>query len=359
MQDRANDAPPDLEALLVDTLREALRSWRLPATLILGVGFGAMEYSFTRHPLGAFFGLFSALYTLALGPLAWRALVPLEEDGDRWRKLRSWFLAAAIATLLFGVLVLLYRTAAAAARLQSVYVFGHPRELLVAWLLFLIGGWGLARDIQLEQRHDRTLGSQRRLARELAAAQLDALRADLDPHFLFNALNAIASQCATDPRAAEENVCRLATLLRAVLDTRRRPLHALDDELALAGDYLSLLQARFPALRVEVARADEVASVMVPPLLLQPLLENAVRHGQMDRGAVAVDARREGDALVVEVSSVGVFRGPRDGGMGIDLVRRRVALAWGEAARFEIETRGDRTVACVRAPLHARGGGEA
>ena len=360
MTDPPDEPPPqDLHGLLVDTLREALRSWRLPATLILGVGFGAMEYSFTGHPLGAFFGLFSALYTLALGPLAWRALVPLEEDGDRWRKLRSWLLAAAIATLLFCALALLYRSAAAAARLESVYVFGHLRELLVAWLLFLIGGWGLARDIQLEQRHDRTLGSQRRLASALAAAQLDAVRADLDPHFLFNALNAIASQCATDPRAAEENVCRLATLLRAVLDTRRRPLHTLDDELALADDYLALLKARFPALRVEVARAPEVGAEMVPPLLLQPLLENAVRHGQMDRGAVRVDARLDDDALRVEVSSPGAFRGPRDGGMGLDLVRRRVALAWGERGRFEIDTREDRTVATVRAPRSAHVGADA
>ena len=359
MDDLATDPhPADLASLLVDTVREALRSWRLPATLLLGVGFGAMEYSITRHPLGAFFGLLSALYTLCLGPLAWRALVPLEADGDRWRKLRSWFLAASIATVLFAALVIVYRSAAAAAQLRSVYVFGHPRELLVAWLLFLIGGWGLARDIQLEQRHDRTIGSQQRLAAALAAAQLDALRADLDPHFLFNALNAIASQCATDARAAEENVCRLATLLRAVLDTRRRPLHPLDEELALTADYLALLQARFPALRVEVTSSAEVAEVPVPPLLLQPLLENAVRHGQIEGGVVTVDARREGDALRISVSSHGVFRGPREGGMGLDLVRRRVALAWGGRGGFEIGARGERTVATVRAPLGAHEGAQ-
>jgi hypothetical protein len=89
----------------------------------------------------------------------------------------------------------------------------------------LIGGWGLARDIQLEQRLDRTLGSSPASwpRSSIAPRASTLLRADLDPHFLFNALNAIASQCATDPRAAEDNIVRLASLLRAVLDTRRQP----------------------------------------------------------------------------------------------------------------------------------------
>jgi hypothetical protein len=106
--------------------------------------------------------------------------------------------------------------------------------------------------------------SHQRLAAQLAAAQLDALRADLDPHFLFNALNAIASQCASDPVAAEDNIVRLSTLLRAVLDTRQLALHPLDDELALARDYTGLLQARYPSMRVSIERDDDLAAVDVP-----------------------------------------------------------------------------------------------
>jgi two-component system sensor histidine kinase AlgZ len=350
--DPADPSPPtDVEALLRDTLREAVRSWRLPATLILGVGFGAMEYSLTRHPLGAAFGLIASLYTLCFGPLAWRAMVPLEADGDRWRKLQGWLVAASVSTLLFLILVVLYRTAAHAASITNVYVFGHLRELLVAWLLFLIGGWGLARDIQLEQRHDRARGSTQRLEAALQAARLDALRADLDPHFLFNALNAIASQCATDARAAEENICRLASLLRAVLDTRSRPLHALDDELALCGDYLALLQARYPELRVDVRADPTLADTPVPPLLLQPMLENAVRHGEITRGVVVLEAAREGDTARLSVTSPGAWRGPREGGMGVDLVRSRVALTWGVDARFDITERGGSTVTTITIPL--------
>ena len=341
--------PRDLVGLARDTVREATRSWRLPATLVLGVGMGVLEYRTTGHRPAFFFGPGAALYTLILGPLPWRALVPLEADGHRGDKLVRWCVAAAMSTALFYALVASYRGLAEVTGLRSVYVLGHARESLVAWLLFLIGGWGLARDIQLEQRLDVTLGSHEKLSAELAAARLDALRADLDPHFLFNALNAIASQCASDPSAAEDNIVRLSTLLRAVLDTRRRPHHSLDEELALTADYVALLVARYPSLKVRVDVAPDTLDALVPPLLLQPLLENAVRHGQIDRGEIVVTARREGDALVVRVRSPGAFRGPRDGGMGIDLVHRRVDLAWGDEGTFVIAGDGDATVGTVTA----------
>ncbi len=339
----------DLSSLVRDTVREATRSWRFPATLVLGVSLGLVELRATGRTAGFMFGPAAAIYTLLLGPLPWRALVPLEADGRRGEKLVRWCIAAAVGTGLFYLLIGAYRAFAVAADMRSIYTLGHARESLVAWLLFLIGGWGLARDIQLEQRLDLTLGSHQRLSAELAAARLDALRADLDPHFLFNALNAIASQCASDPIAAEDNIVRLATLLRAVLDTRRQPLHTLDDELSLANDYVGILKARYPVLRVRFDVAADAAAAKVPPLLLQPLLENAVRHGRIEHGEIRVAVTREGDALVVRVTSPGAFRGPRDGGMGIDLVRRRVALAWGDAGTFEIHTDGDATVGTVTA----------
>ena len=341
--------PKDLAALARDTVREAMRSWRLPATLLLGVGMGVLEYRTTGHRPAFFFGPSAALYTLVLGPLPWRALVPLEADGHRGDKLVRWCVAAALSTVFFYALVAGYRAVAELTGMRAVYVLGHARESLVAWLLFLIGGWGLARDIQLEQRLDVTLGSHQKLSDELAAARLDALRADLDPHFLFNALNAIASQCTSDPAAAEDNIVRLSSLLRAVLDTRRRTHHTLEEELALAGDYVALLKARFPTLSVRVDVAPDTLDAAVPPLLLQPLLENAVRHGQIDRGEIALTARREGDALRVRVRSPGAFRGHREGRLGIELVRRRVELAWGPDGEFEIVTDGDATVGTVTA----------
>ena len=87
----------------------------------------------------------------------------------------------------------------------------------------------------------------------------------------------------------------------------------------------------------------------MPPLLLQPLLENAVRHGRIEHGEIRVEIRREGADLALRVRSPGAFRGPREGGMGLDLVRRRVDLAWGAAGRFDIRADGDATLGEVTA----------
>ena len=100
--------------------------------------------------------------------------------------------------------------------------------------------------------------------------------------------------------------------------------------------YLGLLAARYPELGYEV-RADAVPrDTAVPPLLLQPLLENAVRHGAMGRGSICVDGGVRAHTVYLTVRSPGVFGGGREGGMGLELVRRRVELAWGEHASFTI-----------------------
>ncbi len=346
------DPSPRTEVLplLRDTVREALRSWRLPASLVLGIGFGLLELSYNGHRSAFLWGPVAALYTLLLGPLPWRLLVPLEEDGRRGEKLVRWVLAGALACAMFAVLAWVYRTVAALSFARGGFAFSHPREGLVAFLLFAVGGWGLARDIQLEQRLDRTLGRHRELTAQLDRARVDLLRADLDPHFLFNALNAIASQCSTDPRAAEDNVVRLASLLRAVLDTRRQALHPLDDELALARDYVGILQARYPHLDVRWEIDEAARDAEVPPMLLQPLLENAVRHGRIERGPIVVTARADGPDLTLSVRSPGAWQGARAGGMGCDLVERRAELAWGDDARCRVGSDGpDATLAVITA----------
>jgi LytS/YehU family sensor histidine kinase len=344
----------DLPYLLRDTVRESARSWRLPAALALGIGFGFVERSYTGARAGLVFGVVASLYTLFLGPLPWRVLVPLEEDGRRLHKLVRWAIAAAIGLALFAVLVIPYAWIVDAVYQTPNYLEKRPREFLLSTLLFLVGGWGLARDVQLEQRLDRTIRRQGRLTAELEEARLYAIRADLDPHFLFNALNAIASQCTTDPPGAEDNIVRLSSLLRTVLDTRRRALHSLDEELSLARDYLGLLATRFPGLRYEIVEPAEVelSAVRVPPLLLQPLLENALRHGEHAKGPLRVSARIEGPTLTLEVRSFGPFRGGREGGLGLELVRRRVELAYADRATFTIETEGDECVARIVAPAH-------
>lgn len=344
----------DLPYLLKDTLTEAARSWRLPATVALGFAFGLIERAYTGSRIGLLFGVVAGVYTLFLGPLPWRVLVPLEEDGQRLHKLLRWIAAGSISLLLFAALVIPYAYVADAFAGARSYLVSRPRELTVSTLLFLVGGWGLARDVQLEQRLDRSERRHGRLTAELEEARLYALRADLDPHFLFNALNAIASQCASDPTGAEANIVRLSSLLRAILDTRRQALHPLDEELSLARDYLGLLKARYPQLTYMVKEPSDadLLRVRVPPLLLQPLLENAVRHGNHSAGPIELTVTVMDNRLLCIVKSRGIFRGEREGGMGLDLVRRRVSMAYGDEGTFTIQTEDtDCTVARIEAPI--------
>ncbi|HEU4698650.1 MAG TPA: histidine kinase [Gemmatimonadales bacterium] len=144
------------------------------------------------------------------------------------------------------------------------------------------------------------------LEREVAQAQLANLQLQLQPHFLFNALNTISATMYDDPGAADEMVGHLSELLRHALGAADRREMALGDELRLLESYLALARARFGE-RVDVAIdvAPGLADALVPPLLLQPLVENAFQHGiaPSGRGRVAVRARRAGGELVLTVEN--------------------------------------------------------
>ena len=146
--------------------------------------------------------------------------------------------------------------------------------------LFLVGGWGLGRDMWLENQLARAEARATLLAREAEGAQLLALRSHLDPHFLFNTLNAIAEWCREDGETAERAVMRLSAMLRTVLAGVRASTWPLAEELALLDTLFELHRFRDPD-RVRVTRRlpDPLPDVSVPPMLLLPLAENAVKHG--------------------------------------------------------------------------------
>lgn len=155
-----------------------------------------------------------------------------------------------------------------------------PSSVVVCLALFLVGGWDLARDIWLEGTLARSQAQVARLARTAEQAQLLALRSHLDPHFLFNTLNAIAEWCREDGEVAEEAVLQLAAILRAVLDGVRAPVWPLRDELALIDSFFALHALRDPdRLRVTRRAPEPLPDLAVPPMLLLPLAENAVKHG--------------------------------------------------------------------------------
>jgi signal transduction histidine kinase len=192
---------------------------------------------------------------------------------------------------------------------------------------------------------ERTLAAAR-LERSLAAARLDSLQAQIRPHFLFNTLNALAVLARRgDSAAVDHAIGDLGELLRASFDAPGRHEVALRDELAFIERYLGLQRIRFPdRLHVEWQIADETRNALVPVLLLQPLVENAIEHGLATTrgGRVHVRAERQGDVLELEVADDGpgfAATGEGDGGVGLSNTRDRLSLLYGPAATLET---GDR-----------------
>jgi hypothetical protein len=199
-----------------------------------------------------------------------------------------------------------------------------------------------------------------RLRRLLTEAELKALRTQVDPHFLFNTLNTVADLISTNPEQAERMTVRLAECFRYALAKHSRNLSTLDEELDFARHYLEIEQVRFgDRLRVQLSRGDATGGEPIPSLLLQPLLENAIRHGLApvrEGGCVSVLAHREGERLRIRVEDDGVgLRAGSPSGVGLRNVQERLRTLYAEAAEFLIGERADGrgTTVTIVIPLHA------
>jgi signal transduction histidine kinase len=199
-----------------------------------------------------------------------------------------------------------------------------------------------------------------RLAQRLAETQLAALRAQLQPHFLFNTLNAVTALMRDEPDVADRMLTRLAELLRVVLEPPAGDEHTLGEELAVLERYLEIMSLRFgPRLTVETSVPAALHSARVPWLVLQPLVENALEHGAGGRRGgvhVRVRAAAADASLVVEVcdDGPGPGGGSRGTGIGLANTRRRLARLHGSAASLTLEAR-PQGGACARLvlPRHA------
>jgi LytS/YehU family sensor histidine kinase len=230
-------------------------------------------------------------------------------------------------------------------------------SLAVCLALFWVGGWGLARDIDLEENLRRARARAELLAREADHAQLFALKSHLDPHFLFNTLNAIAEWCRSDGAVAERAILQLSSMLRTMMTGISSTTWPLSREIELVDALFALHAIRDPTLfTVERVVAEPLPEIEVPPMLLLPLVENAMKHGPLARhkGTVrfAIEATAEG--VHVHISNPGGYAGPREGGRGLAIVEKRLLLAYGSTARFAIagdrDQDGDRTKAELRLP---------
>jgi len=225
---------------------------------------------------------------------------------------------------------------------------------------FILGAGHYLRALDIRRREQlRT----ERMRVDLVSAQLRALTLQLQPHFLFNALNAVGALIVTERnREAFEVVGRLGELLRALLVIEQREEVSLREEVDLAEAYVGIEQARLgERLRVTWEIADDVMSAQVPPMLLQPIVENAIRHGvarSPNGGTLVLAAAHTGTRLMLEVRDDGP--GPAASspgvsdrtGVGLDNTRRRLAHLYGDDQSLTLVRTNGWTIVRIEVPFH-------
>jgi two-component system, LytTR family, sensor kinase len=234
-------------------------------------------------------------------------------------------------------------------RWTALLVYESVKLVLFAalWLCIIFGLESFAR-WRLER--ERLLV----LQKTLAQSQLAQLRAQLQPHFLFNALNTISALMQSDVERADRLLARLADLLRASLAASSRQLTSLREEIQLLELYASIMQERFAgrvALSWEIA--PDTLDAAIPAMLLQPLLENAYKHG-VERSStpvqIQIKAQRQGENLLVTVRNTGAIHTGRTPGIGLVNSRERLALLHGERASLTLDADGDAVIARLTLP---------
>ena len=248
---------------------------------------------------------------------------------------------------------------------QALGRLGLPLDESPAGLAALLVGLGapayllaLTAQYMLQAFEESAAAARRALESQIAQrdAELRALRAQVDPHFLFNSLNAIAGLIAVHPDRARRMCQLLGDFLRDSLTLGAAARIPLGRETALAEQYLAVEHVRFGSrLTLRVSVAETAADVPVPPLILQPLVENAVRHGiatMLDGGVIEVIAERAGARAVVTVVNPRDPDGGRRGtGLGLDIVRRRLAASFGDRAALSTEPQAESYRVIITLPV--------
>jgi sensor histidine kinase YesM len=210
-------------------------------------------------------------------------------------------------------------------------------------------------DFMYQQAREQAEAAARAQA-EATAAQLKTLQVQMQPHFLFNALNTVAALVRSDPRQAERTVEDLAQVLRRGLDRSRRSTGTVGDEIDFIRAWLAVEQQRWgERLVVLWDVAEDVLEIAMPPMTLQPLVENALKHGLSGRlagGHITVGAARVGDGLRLTVTDDGPGMSPDAAdGTGLSNVRQRLRTQYGDAARLTVTSQSNGTVVDLHLPI--------
>ena len=224
------------------------------------------------------------------------------------------------------------------------FVFASCVTIAIGWLLWEAIEATRKKEVERRERAELQANVDR-AERERTTAELKALRAQVEPHFLYNTLSNVVSLIEREPATAKYMTERLIGYLRHTLDASRREHATVGDELAIIADYLEILRLRMgERLWYEVAADDATRALPLSPMLLQPLVENAIKHGlepKIEGGRITVSAAVQDGRLNIVVEDTGLGFGvatdTAGSGSGLANVRGRLKAIYGDAARLSIE----------------------
>lgn len=182
--------------------------------------------------------------------------------------------------------------------------------------------------------------------------ELKNLRAQLNPHFLFNSLNSIRALVGLDPEQAKSAITKLSSLLRQSINLGKLQVVALKDELELVKSYLDLEQIRFEErLNIQLEISEDSLKCEIPPLMVQTLVENAIKHGiskSIDGGSIQLKSSYTGNRLHLEIRNTGQLQSSDDdSGVGVSNTKKRLEILYGERATFDIREDGNEVVVVI------------
>jgi two-component sensor histidine kinase len=306
----------------------------------------------------------------------WAIITPLVLFVDRKSSFRDRNIVRFVATLVVLSIpcTILYTLLSGVLLYPITDVWWSPFRNHDYAIYYLMGGWftycALVGVLEAFSYYNRFLSGQVRLERverSLVEARLNALRLHLEPHFLFNALNAISSEVEERPELARNMIGDLGALLRRSLDTKDSVEITLAQELALLEHYLSIQRVRFgDRMEIRIDVQPDMLSVMVPSMLLQPLVENAIRHGiegRISGGNIVVCGAKAGEQLQLRVIDDGAglprhWQLESSDGHGLRVTMERLHALYPEMGEQSLSIRRGEaggTEVEIRIPLHAAG----
>jgi len=299
--------------------------------------------------------LLFAVYSIALTDLLRR-----EIRRRRWLNAKAWWVLPrlTLAITVVGAVQAILVTSIDVAFLRARSPFLMLSTVLYLWwgVTFADGIWVLLYvQLTAKRRHSE---KEAQLQLGLREAELRALESQINPHFLFTCLNSIRALVVEDPPKAQEMLTRLANMLRYNLHRDLNHTVPLASEVGAVGDYLALEAVRFQErLRVRFAIDPQAAEMPVPPLLLQTLVENAIKHGVAPRpsgGELVITAVKQSNGILVEVENTGRLAQASTAApqLGLANIRERLRWLYGDSARLELANRdGDKVAATVLIPV--------